>query len=183
MSILQSKQNLRRHISELKGQSSPIQLEEECREIIKDIEELPVFKKAKTILAYWPIAGEVDLRILLNRWQTKKAFLLPVVKDDYLEIREFKGEAFLTEGQAYGILEPTGSPFQAFNMIDLVIVPGVAFDREGARLGRGKAYYDRLLPKLSTAHKLGVGFSFQIVEKVPSEPHDAFMDTVVFPVS
>ncbi|MCA1745185.1 MAG: 5-formyltetrahydrofolate cyclo-ligase [Bacteroidales bacterium] len=181
MGISKHKKSLRKLIADHKCQASPQQLSEESREIVEAIEQLEVFQKAHTILAYWPISGEVDLRDLLNRWQTKKELLLPVVKDDFLEIRLFEGENNLAAGLAYGILEPTGAPFKAFRKIDLVLVPGVAFDREGYRLGRGKAYYDRLLPKLTNAHKLGVGFSFQLVDQVPSEPHDELMDAVVIP--
>jgi 5-formyltetrahydrofolate cyclo-ligase len=168
-------------ISELKNQIPPQQMVDESREIIEAIEKLEVFKNARTVLAYWPISGEVDLRELLNKWQTKKEFLLPVVKDDYLEIRCFDGEASLATGRSYGILEPTGPAFCEFNKVDLVIVPGVAFDSDGYRLGRGKAYYDRLLPQLIRAYKLGIGFSFQLVDELPSEPHDELMDQVVVP--
>ncbi len=180
MEIAKNKKVLRKYISDLKSQTSPQQMADESRQIVETIEKLEVFKKARTILAYWPIKGEVDLRELLRRWQDKKVFLLPVVMDDCLEIRNFDGESALEIGRSYGILEPTGGPFQAFGQIDLVLVPGVAFDKKGHRLGRGKAYYDRLLPNISQAHKLGVASSFQMVNKVPSEPHDALMDAVVF---
>jgi 5-formyltetrahydrofolate cyclo-ligase len=180
MEIAKDKKVLRKHMSDLKGQISPQQMGDESRQIVEAIEKMDIFKQARTILAYWPIKGEVDLRELLRRWQDKKVFLLPVVKDDYLEIRSFEGESALEKGRSYGILEPTGAPFLVFGQIDLVLVPGVAFDSEGYRLGRGKAYYDRLLPNMLQAHKLGVAFSFQMVDKVPSEPHDALMDAVVF---
>ena len=182
MGIVKNKKVLRKFISDLKSQAPPQEIVDESREIVETIEQLEVFKNARTILAYWPISGEVDIRDVLNRWQTKKEFLLPVVKDDYLEIRRFEGEASLVKGQSFGILEPTGSAFTAFNKIDLVIVPGVAFDKEGYRLGHGKAYYDRLLPKLTSAYKLGLGFSFQLVDEVPVEPHDEVMDAVIFAI-
>jgi 5-formyltetrahydrofolate cyclo-ligase len=180
MEIARNKKVIRKHISDLKGHISSQQLADESRQIVEVLEKMDVFKKACTILAYWPIKGEVDLRELLRRWQDKKRFLLPVVKDDYLEIRSFEGESALEKGRSYGILEPTSASFLALGQIDLVLVPGVAFDGEGYRLGRGKAYYDRLLPKMPQAHKLGVAFSFQMVDKVPSESHDALMDAVVF---
>lgn len=174
-----NKKVLRKHISDLKSQASSQQMADESRRIVEAIEQLEVFKNARIILAYWPIVGEVDLRDLLRRWQGQKVFLLPVVMDDYLEIRSFEGESALEEGRSYGILEPTGAAYQDVDQIDLALVPGVAFDAEGYRLGRGKAYYDRLLPKLTNAHKLGLAFSFQMVDQVPSEPHDACMNAVV----
>ena len=80
---------------------------------------------------------------------------------------------------AYGIEEPTGALFTDYATIDLVIVPGVAFDRDGNRLGRGKGYYDRLLPRIPSAYKVGICFPFQIVEEVPAEPFDIRMDEII----
>jgi len=62
-----------------------------------------------------------------------------------------------------------------------VIVPGVAFDSQCHRLGRGKGFYDRLLPQIPHAVKIGVCFDHQIVEELPSEPHDVLMDLVISP--
>ena len=63
--------------------------------------------------------------------------------------------------------------------IDLIIVPGVGFDRQGNRLGRGKGYYDRLLPRIPSAYKIGICFPFQLVEEIPAEPFDIRMDEIV----
>ena len=78
-------------------------------------------------------------------------------------------------------MEPDGATYRDYAKVDLVLVPGVAFDLEGYRLGHGKAYYDRLLPRLIHARKVGVGFGFQLVESVPVEPHDEVLDAVVVP--
>ena len=66
-----------------------------------------------------------------------------------------------------------------FLSIELVVVPGMAFDKQGHRLGRGKGYYDRLLPKLTNAYKLGVCFPYQYIEEVPTDEHDIRMDEVL----
>jgi 5-formyltetrahydrofolate cyclo-ligase len=79
---------------------------------------------------------------------------------------------------AYGILEPTGPLFTDYDSIDLAVVPGVAFTRDGVRLGRGKGYYDRLLPRIKSP-KVGICFPFQILESIPTEPFDVKMDEVV----
>ena len=63
--------------------------------------------------------------------------------------------------------------------IDLAVIPGVAFDRHGVRLGRGKGYYDRLLPLMLNAYRIGICFPFQLLEQLPSEPHDVLMNEVV----
>ena len=78
-----------------------------------------------------------------------------------------------------GIEEPTGTLFTDYAAIDFIAVPGVAFDRNGNRLGRGKGYYDRLLPRIPSAYKAGICFPFQLVEEVPAEPFDIRMDEVI----
>ena len=65
--------------------------------------------------------------------------------------------------------------------IDVVIIPGVAFTRDGKRLGRGKGYYDRFLPKLSTAYRIGVCYDFQLSDTLPTESYDQKMDLVISP--
>ena len=87
------------------------------------------------------------------------------------------GPEDLTTG-SYGIEEPTGELFTDYAAIDFVAVPGVAFDNAGNRLGRGKGYYDRLLPRL-TAFKAGICFPFQLVKEVPAEPFDIRMDIII----
>ena len=94
-----------------------------------------------------------------------------------LELRVY-APAHLSPG-SFGILEPaTGSLFTDYDRIDLAVVPGMAFDRKGNRLGRGKGFYDRLLPLLK-APKAGICFPFQLVEAVPVEPFDTPMDYVI----
>lgn len=84
----------------------------------------------------------------------------------------------MTRG-AFGIMEPSGELFTDYSRITLAVVPGMAFDSHGHRLGRGKGYYDRFLPLLPQAYKIGVCFPFQLVDDVPIEPTDVVMDEVV----
>jgi len=82
---------------------------------------------------------------------------------------------------AFGITEPRGScPLISPNRLDFAIVPGVAFTLEGRRIGRGKGHYDRLLASVGGV-KCGVAYDEQIVEAIPSEPHDVRMDWIVTP--
>lgn len=108
----------------------------------------------------------------------KKRILLPVVVGDDLELRLYTRPEDLKPG-AYGIEEPTGELFTDYADIDFIAVPGVAFDRNGNRLGRGKGYYDRLLPRIPSAYKAGICFPFQLVEEVPAEPFDIRMDEII----
>jgi len=80
---------------------------------------------------------------------------------------------------SFGILEPTGTEIVDPNDIEVAIVPGVAFDMEGNRLGRGKGFYDSLLQN-KNIYKIGVCFEFQLLEKVATSPHDIPMDKVIY---
>lgn len=135
------------------------------------------FCNAATVLAYWPLPGEVDLRPLITGGCRR--FVLPVVCGDELVLKEYD-PVHMAEG-AFGIMEPgpeagTVQPDQ----IDFALIPGVAFDRSGMRLGRGRGFYDRLLPSLH-CHKAGVAFPFQIFDAVPSDSWDVPMDSVIIP--
>ncbi len=135
--------------------------------------------ESRVVAAYWPLADEVDIRPLIA-WLVAegKTVLLPrVTGETTMELRHYQSSDDLREG-AFHILEPTGTVFADYPAIDVILVPGVAFDAAGRRLGRGRGYYDRFLPLLSQAHKLGVCFPFQRVAEVPAEAHDIVMDEV-----
>lgn len=102
-----------------------------------------------------------------------------MVVGDELELRIYKGPQELEVRGLYGIAEPTGEIFTDYDAIELAVIPGVAFDSAGHRLGRGKGYYDRLLPQLPNALKAGLCFPFQLIEEVPAESFDICMDTVI----
>lgn len=147
-------------------------------EIVAALEAHPAFRAANTILLYHSLKDEVDTHAFIRKWSREKRILLPVVTGDDLELRLYTGPEDLTVG-AYGIEEPTGARFTDYAAIDLIVVPGVAFDRDGNRLGRGKGYYDRLLPRIPSAYKIGICFPFQVVDEVPAEPFDIRMDEII----
>lgn len=147
-------------------------------EILAILEQNPAFRMAHTVVLYHSLPDEVYTHDFCNRWCREKDLLLPVVVGDDLELRRYRSEEDLAMG-AFGILEPTGIPFTQPADIDLIVVPGVAFDSRGNRLGRGRGYYDRLLPRLTKARKIGICFPFQLVEHVPTEPLDICMDEII----
>jgi 5-formyltetrahydrofolate cyclo-ligase len=138
----------------------------------------PLFAGAHTLLLYYSLPDEVDTHAFVERCHSQlgKRVLLPVVVGDDLELRVYEGRDSLREG-AFHILEPTGPVFHAYQEIDLALVPGVSFDREGHRLGRGRGYYDRLLPRLACP-TIGICFGFQMSPSIPVEPHDQVMQEV-----
>lgn len=168
---------LRRQVALLKTRHSSSTTRQSA-EILAALEAHPAFRAATTVLLYHSLKDEVDTHEFIRKWSREKRILLPVVVGDDLELRLYTRPEDLKPG-AYGIEEPTGELFTDYADIDFIVVPGVAFDRNGNRLGRGKGYYDRLLPRIPSAYKAGICFPFQLVEKVPAEPFDIRMDEII----
>jgi 5-formyltetrahydrofolate cyclo-ligase len=131
-------------------------------------------------MLYSALPDEVPTQSLIDGLVAQgKTVLLPrVVSDTDMELRHYTGPHDLQTG-AFGILEPTGQLFTDYATIDVAIIPGMAFDAAGHRLGRGKGYYDRFLSRIPHAYKIGLCFSWQMVDSVPSNQHDVVMDAVV----
>lgn len=181
MMELSSKSEVRKQIRELKR---AVPLEEKLRRsegIMRQVEALPDFLSAKTVLLYWSMSDEVQTHDFVNKWYKEKVLLLPCVDGDDLVLRQYTGPECMVAGEQFGIGEPDASlpAFTALERIDLIIVPGVAFDSEGNRMGRGRGFYDRLLKTTPNAKKIGVAFDFQMIEHVPVEPFDVKMDHVI----
>jgi 5-formyltetrahydrofolate cyclo-ligase len=166
--------------AEMKKRISELSPDEKVRLseiILSEIEQLPEFKNAKNILLFHSLPDEVTTHDFLEKWNKYKCLLLPVVNGGELELRYYEGKEFLKTG-LFGIQEPQGKLFTEWDKVDLALVPGIAFDRNQNRLGRGKGYYDRLLPKLSGI-KIGVCFPCQLVDHVPCMEWDVKTDRVV----
>ena len=175
-----TKQELRQHIRTLKqqhltgGQSPCVNVH--CNATLSKRE----LSTSNVILLYSALSDEVPTQGLMDELVAQgKTVLLPRVIDDKdMELRRYTGPQDLQEG-AYGILEPTGERFTDYDAIDVAIVPGMAFDAEGHRLGRGKGYYDRFLSRVPYIYKIGLCFSWQMVDHVPCDEHDIVMDEVI----
>lgn len=172
------KQTLRNEIALLKETYTEDDLHNYSSQIFERLTQTKVFEEAKYILAYYSFGREVFTHDFVERYANNKKIILPVVKKDRLVLRAYRGKDNLRLSD-FGILEPTGPDFTDYSQIDLGVIPGVVFDRSLNRLGRGKAYYDRLLPLLGNAYLAGVCFSFQLKNNIPVEPHDFRMDCVI----
>lgn len=171
--------------------SMPILSEEICKSIIAS----EAYKKADVVLAYMSLPDEVNLDDVISDAcvNNKKVYIPRVVPDSsYMDFYEYD-EAFIERG-SFGIAEPVktdsvfnpdcgdcGDDLSKINL--LILVPGRAFTKDGARLGRGKGYYDTYLARLQNIKagsvvKAGVCFECQIVESIPVEPHDFTMDMI-----
>jgi len=176
-----TKRELRQEIRTQKRRLSAAELAVMSEDICSKVLALASWQEAGTLLLYYPLPDEVDVRLLIkDAFESGKKVLLPVVKGDELELHLYEGEASLKEG-TFGIMEPTGPLFapKHYGEIELAIIPGMAFDNAGHRLGRGKGYYDRLLPNLKTAKLTGICFPFQLLEEVPAEAHDISVCEVI----
>lgn len=170
------KKLLRKQIKELKKHQEASRLMTASRILFEQLEKHPHFIAARTVLLYHSLSDEVQTHDFVERWYTRKKIILPVIQGDELILRQYTGKDCLAIGAFY-IEEPTGPSFTDYHQIDLAIIPGVAFDRQGNRLGRGKGYYDKLLPQLAS-YNIGICYQFQTQEKIPSEPFDIRMDEV-----
>jgi 5-formyltetrahydrofolate cyclo-ligase len=172
---MQNKKHVRALIKERKLQLSKDEQVCLSEKVVQNIEQCEEFRTAHSVLCYWPLADEVLIDSLIEKYWQKKKVYLPVVSGDKLELKLFEGRDKMQVG-AFGILEPSGEAYSGD--VDMVIVPGVAFDLQGHRLGRGKGYYDQFLPS-TKAYKLGVAFRLQIVESIPVDEWDIPVDKVV----
>jgi len=144
----------------------------------------PQLQSAHTILFYAPLSDELDVWPLMQKWlPDKKICALPAFDEgtQFYSSRRVKNlETDIFTGK-FGVSEPSFEceeiPLDHF---DLVLVPGVAFDLSGNRLGRGRGFYDRILAKASGI-KCGVAYDFQLLEKIPVDPHDAKVNFVFTP--
>lgn len=178
---MKSKQEIRDEVKRLKAQMTEDEKALESAEILSRLELHPAFVAASAVLLYHSLPDEVQTHGFIDKWAERgKKILLPVVVGNDLEVRQYVGKKKLAVGD-FNILEPQGSNFTSFEEIGLVVIPGVAFDDEGHRVGRGKGYYDRLLASLSCfrLYKLGICFSFQRFQSLPFELHDVLMDEVL----
>ena len=163
----------------LKACYSLAEKKEMSRSVWEQVERDAGFRQARTVLLYWSMDDEVFTHDFVCKWADRKRVLLPCVKGDVLELRAFRGLDSLRPGEGFGIPEPVGELFADYGTIDLIIVPGVAFDARGNRLGRGRGYYDKILKETGSARKIGVCFDFQFIDDVPVDALDVRMDTVI----
>jgi 5-formyltetrahydrofolate cyclo-ligase len=144
----------------------------------------PQLRSAHTILFYAPLVDELDVWPLLEKLlKTNQACALPAfdAEKQFYSARRVKNlETDVFTGK-FGVSEPLPEcEIIPLNRFDLVLVPGMAFDESGNRLGRGKGFYDRILAAASGI-KCGVGYDFQLLESIPTEPHDAKVNFIFTP--
>ncbi len=168
-----TKQQLRRQMKEEFKRHDADELSMMSEDICCSLMSYPAVAEADVILAFWPMPTEPDIRPVIRQLHAQgKTVLLPrVLNATDMEFCPYGGDDMMKAVPPYGILEPTTPAVVPPSASSLMLVPGVAFDRQGHRLGHGCGYYDRYLslhPLLTEA----IAFPFQIVSDVPTESTD-----------
>ena len=181
--IYDEKKSLRREIS---ARLEKLSVEERVKLSNLAVEKFlahPIYKSSKVIMAYMSTAEEIQLQgFLSTAIDEKKILAVP-----FLEGREMYATVLPNledlEIGAYGILTVNNNVRKIIDAqeIDCIITPGLAFDVQGHRLGRGGGYYDKFLSRAVNAKKIALSYDFQIVDKVPVEPHDLNIDVIITP--
>ena len=161
---------------------SPLEKSQAESVMLESLLNWEVFKNAGVIHIFISKPDEPDTRPIIEHcWDSGKKIAVPVVLPDTFDLfhSEIKSFDDLASGM-YGTQEPSPERRLKINpeIFDLVIVPGVAFDRQGGRLGHGKGYYDRFL-ELTRAFRLALAFDCQLLETVPTELHDVPMNAIL----
>lgn len=160
--------------------------DELSREIVARFKSLPEYASAQTVMYYIDVRTEVRTRHDLEEAiASDKRIIVPYCVDGFLHLFHLEHMDELEIGM-YKILEPRADLRDVHekkadpNELDLVMVPGVAFDRRGARMGHGKGYYDKLLEHVRPdAPLVALAFECQLFPEIPVAPHDVFMDKIV----
>ncbi len=173
---MMEKNDIRRKIKALRTMMLDIEKAQAAEEVFARLENTAAFMLAEKILMYHSLPDELPTRRFLAKWKERKHFYLPRVNGVNLDILPYD-ESKLELG-SFHIEEPSGNHTVDAADIEMVVVPAVAYDARGNRLGRGKGFYDRFLAS-TPAVKVGVGYDFQLLDEIPAEPHDVPMDIVI----
>jgi 5-formyltetrahydrofolate cyclo-ligase len=175
------KSSLRKTLLKRRGNIPLLSRRAKSRRIFRKLFREPIFQRAEHVALYDGITPEVETRPFLKKVLKDKKIYLPRIgsKRSLILCRIHSLSRDLKKG-VYNIREPRAfCKKRPVGQMDLIIVPGVAFDKKGGRLGRGGGYYDRLLRKAKKVVKIGLCFREQIVKKVPMATHDVEMDRVI----
>lgn len=178
--LAERKKALRREIAALRHRLSPELRRSRSAVIQQRLLELPVWRAAGTVALYAPLSDEVEVdRLWREGVAAGKRVLFPEIREGrVLGFRRADAPHELEVTGRFGIATATG-PEVPVSEIELFVVPGVAFDRAGNRLGRGGGFYDATLVLAPTAERIGLAFSFQLVDQVPCAPLDVRMHRVI----
>lgn len=172
------KEDIRRMVRARKAMLNDEERMAAAGRVFDTLSHMAAFTMAERVLIYHSLPDELSTLDFIDRWEGRKTFYLPRVNGLDLDILPY--DRTRTHLGAFRIEEPDGEDTTDVDDIDLIIVPGVAFDRRGNRVGRGKGFYDRLLSR-AKALTIGVGYDFQLIddEGIDAEEHDVPLHFIV----
>jgi len=183
--IKEKKSDIRANITKMLEVVSETDLTEKTKKIENRLFEFANFLESKVVLLYINCPHEVNTHNIIRRsYQLNKIVVLPSFDTDKYEMTMHKvdnPDTDLITGWR-GILEPDPSRCKhiPIDFIDIAIIPGIAFDEKGGRIGSGEGYYDRLIPKLPiTTRKVSLSLESQILQQVPMENNDCHVDIII----
>ncbi len=182
ISVRNQKKILRLELKKRLAALTPKSRKARSLKIFRKVLKNPFYKKAGSILVYVSFGNEVETGPLIRHAlkDGKRIFAAKVRVSDkkihIYRIQDFKKD--LRRG-AFGIMEPKCRQQGKASELDLVLVPGLGFDRKGRRLGRGEGYFDRFLARASRAKKIGLAFRVQLVPRIPALKHDIPVDKII----
>ncbi|RQD67391.1 MAG: 5-formyltetrahydrofolate cyclo-ligase [Tindallia sp. MSAO_Bac2] len=179
------KKDIRQSMTKRREALNPKEVHEKSSLIHQQLFGMDAWKKAKHMMVYLDFRNEVKTGSLIQSFlQNGKKVSIPVTNpSDYsLTVSELKDPEKDLQVAQFGLLEPNPDALRPMDPqeLDLVVVPGVAFDREGYRVGFGAGYYDRFLPQLNENTALvSLVYDFQLIPRVPREPHDIAVHWII----
>lgn len=177
-----TKRALRQYLHQQRMMLTPAEIASYSACIAQHVCALPSFRVSQTIMVYMALPQEVQTHDIIDRaWQLRKRIAVPVVRGRRLLAVELPRERARLQRGPFGVVEPC-EPHTviATQTLGCVLIPGVAFDTTGGRLGFGQGYYDRFLALLPvTTYRCGLAFRLQVRPGVPQEPHDIRMHGIV----
>ena len=173
------KNQIKESLLEKRDSLSKQDIIEKSKKIEEKLFNTEQYKKSRTIMFFVSFSSEVNTHDMIKKTLGNKNVVIPKVIQHEIEPSVIIDFDNLVSSGKFGILEPIEVMKIAYKNIDLVLVPGVAFDKEGHRIGYGFGYYDKFLKKVPKAVKIGLCYDFQVVDKIPKEEHDVPVDYIV----
>ncbi len=168
---------LRKEILKKRNSLTKEEVIEKSRRIKEKLFLIPEFVNAKTIAVYVSFNSEVFTHNIIKELVGEKRIFVPKVIANKIIFSEINNFNELKPGKL-GILEPVDINKVSYDEVDLVVVPGIVFDKKGHRIGYGYGMYDRLLERIK-CKKVGLAFSLQIINKIPKEEYDVAVDKII----
>ena len=176
-----NKQQVRNEIRKRKALLNDARRQAAADKLYALLTSTPAYRAASCVMLYASLPDEVPTLRLLIEERSRRTFVLPrVIGPEDMELCLYTGPDDLHSG-AFQIPEPQGHVFHDYHHIDLILVPGMAFDHSGNRLGRGKGDYDRFLAQtqMQSVRKWGVCYDFQLLDSIPTDAHDQPVERVL----